>query len=853
MFGSSKQIFVASNAIPLIEDIPNTLTNSIFKSVVQARDMPLGMIDDLNNGINLSMRRFLQYGERKYIHGLPNVYLEFEGLDAVAVKQVLEQIEGKPVTIKELDLTQLSLEGNLNMHLYSELGLRADNSFINLPPVVQTQINNLTSSTSSGNNGLATEIKNQLDSSSSTTSNITETDAEGNETVIGTVTTTTTVTNTVTFISSSFDSNAITANSHFISAVDNTPTVSPLSGWADNFYIDSRFAQTNHAITINYAITIPNVTSQFSIYEVTTTTTDSTIDGSSTSTSNRTYDYTDNRNITKNEQTTYTLIKPIESSFSKYRVTYEVEESGTVINKYWEYDPRTNIYPSLSFNSTVPTEKEVYPIGRIRYNNQNVDRDGNRESEEYKTTKGLMKAIGLELDELTTSLNENPDINDIDHVYILSGINLHTTTKIGKRYLVEFFKLLAERTPSAKSEFDTWLQDYSDSLQGNYLIGWGNTPAPVNNGATSFVISDNGLRVSILFRYIQVTTHTGEYKPDAKRGEVDAEDVMNMHVINYTDSEGRSKSKRIDLSKRVFKHQVSATEYEIIEVVGPQHTNNVYSYKSVITGIQESQKEDDNNFWIPLYIPAVKKLNIIEKDKLYHEAYTMVVNSYEVVKVKWYQSSFFSFILTAIAIYFAAPYLSATLGGLTAAAQAGMQAFLAAVVPIIFKSIAMQIVMELATKVLGEEFALVIAVAMVAMGMAKIDSINQFQIPFADQFLAMGSSLIKSVTTSIQQEIAAIGQAMTEFGEEAKEKMDELNALNKELNGMLAIDPYSFIGLEPLIISGESSSDYINRSLSAPRSGELSIQAVSKFVDIMLQLPEFKDSVEDVEEPEYVT
>ena len=150
---------------------------------------------------------------------------------------------------------------------------------------------------------------------------------------------------------------------------------------------------------------------------------------------------------------------------------------------------------------------------------------------------------------------------------------------------------------------------------------------------------------------------------------------------------------------------------------------------------------------------------------------------------------------------------------------------------------------------------MLMALAFAAYGMMKGAKLGNtfFDIPKADLFMQASTSLIQGVQSNIQDEFENLVDSANRFAEDMQNKVDELEAINKELDPSNIINPNMFLGsMQPYTRWGESPDDYFNRTVHTGNPGAASIEAVSNYIDIMLKLPEIEDTIVVDEETKYV-
>lgn len=988
MFKSEKITYVSSQAVFLLEDAPNTLGNSVFTSVYQTRDIPLGMIDDLVNGINLSMSRVKYIGKKKFPSGLPTSKLIGLRANHAELSTVIGNEIGKTVTVYESNIGAIDIEKKLQLYLYNDLEFNPfTEEFNSFDPLIGATINsikatpweyvnasyiaslqninspftlrginlvhvgdvtddqiteksvrlsnledlttysyrfnfetsvveksisqfhfkinyvvnitfyvqvlywlnlnkysdNTSGSFGTNNEGSVTRVIDQgygdtnenwthLNSTvynhyytrteTRTAINETTVDEETDEsttTRVGTKTVVTAntqiITNTINLVK---DSSCSTSNRVEYLLTNSDPDIPNASS----------LSITNQTSTLGYDSNNDPITTLYEYTSYSDNGEPPTITETTTVNAGHNLHTTSinglGMTIRKDEVITYTQEITDSVEFKSldlvdprkhYIANYSYDDDGVTQYRIWTH-PFDVPVAGLSQNNVNFVEDTFYPIVPIRLKNQFLSDYGS--ADEIKYTKQILKNYGIDLEELESNLGDNPDIADIDRAYIWSGVDISTQSREGKLYVYHFFEKLVEKSIYSKADFDTWYTEFShyrSNMGGDsgYDIMWVNSTLPsLTKQAVSIV--DSLFNIEIEFLYAEKTIITGEYELGIKPKSVKIRTIDSGYTYTNSGILGGLAgafdfSQELEILYQMPLEADNVPKYVKIIIGGLGHRNTIKDGKAVLTPVSAFNDEEEHNFILPMVEILAKNMNIVERDKLYYESLVMIVNSYERHTVKWYQSAFFRMVIMFVGIVLAQPQLTALGASLAAAASA--LAVLKIIVPIIFKSVLLNQVMKLAVKVLGEDVALLIAVVAMLMSLGNSKGLLSFELPFADNILLMGSSLMSAVNSSIQKDLADLNKAMTAFSESATEKMDALDEINKELNRALDLDPYVFIGLEPLYITGESSSDYINRSFSVLKAGEISIEVVSKFVDIMLQLPEFKDSVDDTEEPEY--
>ena len=372
------------------------------------------------------------------------------------------------------------------------------------------------------------------------------------------------------------------------------------------------------------------------------------------------------------------------------------------------------------------------------------------------------------LSSLIESLKDNPSIKDIDFAHIVFGVSLNTPTKYGKQYMFKFLEKLQVsigNTAEASEEYFAALAEWKDYYnkvklwEDTYGSGWGGDsqgpPPPYEvpkklpalpkkrfvhesyNPALHF-------RQVYEYSFIKTASGIGRQVVDGKPAKIDSlwwviedgdKDVPLANYKDQTKKGGILQSSILRASGQTIKlyWQVSSREWKSISITDFVHTNFVYNGATVVTtGAMALVDEDESPFIIPTDMDVFKKLGIVDGSEMTVCTAYMVLNSYVIVKKKWYQSGIFQVILVIVVIvvsYFFPPAGGAAGGILgtnvavgTAIVGAGTSAFVIYMVGAVANAIAGMILANILTKVatgiLGNSFlgTIFATVAVIVMG-----------------------------------------------------------------------------------------------------------------------------------------
>jgi hypothetical protein len=328
---------------------------------------------------------------------------------------------------------------------------------------------------------------------------------------------------------------------------------------------------------------------------------------------------------------------------------YYPKDSGGSIDpnspKYWYYDMSSGLYPTLEQPGASDLTDYMMPVVPLRYNNQDLCRPEVQDTPLYKTSKRMMNKIAVDIDEVAAALNSNSAIGDMDHAYIMFGINLQTTRNESIKYLTEFFDFLHDNSAVTQVDFNTAMSEGKILPENVYKFSKFTNPASGTNytmGDSTIVNSDNevsleenGLDVYLKYNWIESSLVNGSIgtvgtaTKELKTYEGD--------VVFWGTTASRNNTEII------LKLQVSANVYKQVIVSGARIINNVYGkqYAIVTTVDKVINSADEDNFIIPMHYGVSRRLPLINRNALYLEAIHCIVQSIHFQEVKWYQKGIF--------------------------------------------------------------------------------------------------------------------------------------------------------------------------------------------------------------------
>ena len=502
-------------------------------------------------------------------------------------------------------------------------------------------------------------------------------------------------------------------------------------------------------------------------------------------------------------------------------VKYSIPEQ----TKYWMYKIGAGTYPSLDSLYNVPpdTSGTFFPFIFFRHNKAKLNEDGFGEG--YRDNKKMCSIMKLDYDSILDGIHSNPDIDDVTQAVMTFAVPPNPSSQIEKRYLFDFFseQFLYQDQP-IKDSYSPDVFNLNNKLSGN------NTTLTTKH---VIVIQDQLFKMSLGFNQIYKKIKAGVIGP---KGHYTSSYGTVNEAVKVEDETGNTITQSYPVRVYTYRSQISARYYQEVEVRG-------LATEYHISGNYTTLGDDADDI---LLVPVDRSISQIytmgDREELYSRALHFVFNSMVVVKVKWYQSGFFKFLITAVMLVIAAYTFGATaLGQSLLAYSIGMTTFQAVVLTAItglFSAIAAYYAVQVFVKAVGPEIALLIAVVAALAGMYLAFNTGSIAgAPWAQDLLKLSNGLSSQTGNAIQDELTNLIEVQSEFSKQMEAQMKLLETAQDLLEPSQLLHPFT--------IFGESPTDFYNRTVHSGNIGIMAISSITSYVDISLTLPKFSETVGD--------
>jgi hypothetical protein len=474
------------------------------------------------------------------------------------------------------------------------------------------------------------------------------------------------------------------------------------------------------------------------------------------------------------------------------------------------------------------SSSQYFPFIPIRVGNRFIEDETYREA----NTRAIRRSTNSNYDKVEKQVADTPSLKDIDNAYMMFGVSLNTKEPAAVKYIFKFFDSILNQGAggtAALTDWEirwaaanesrlvwiNWKQAQSDSA--NPLFG---TPEPAQllyptppTNSLNLYSSKFGFNITVEWTGISRIKGNGLAKPDAKRGDcwTTLGGTKDYNELLYTSGivgERPSTSGFITIT-----WQLTDTEYESIGVWGLYHTNIVYKGKGVGVRVDDAMRDtDESAFLIPLNDAIYRSLSLTVATQMSTSMAYMVFNCYDVVKQKWYQTSWFKIVLIIIIIVITVVTMgggagSAGLLGPSAAVgtSLGFSGTVAIIVGTVANAIAAMVLSQIITMgakaLFGEKVgAIVGAIASVIAVSVGTSMANGGTAMVGLENLASTENLLRLTVAAGQgiagfmkaatAEVAADTQKLLNAYEEESSKIDKLYEQNIGY-GITFIDPLS--------------------------------------------------------------
>lgn len=556
----------------------------------------------------------------------------------------------------------------------------------------------------------------------------------------------------------------------------------------------------------------------------------------------------------------------------------------------WLYKLGSGIPELDGLQNLLENYGSFYPIIPIRYKNSFVHDRSGWEDEVAQIKKAVRKGTdGGSYNKLVDKISESGNTGDMDHIYLVYGVSLNVIDQAARKYIYQFMKrLMIDHNSSSKgavflAQYNAYMEAFEEWLEWRRTVNtregaYGPEPEvppfPKAPRASIRIASKGqdgtkGIDYDIRIHWSFIIEHegTGKAKPSAKTDEIWLE-RKGSYTEPYNPYTGDGLDNRLgpiwfkgyqllNTERIHIYHQYEENKYRYLEVVGLIHQNRVYKGESVyITGHQALLDEDESGFIIPLHDATFRQTPLVDATQMGTACIFLVINSYEVVKQKWYESSFFKIVVVVAVVVVSAIFSGGAGVGLLGSHMAvgmamGMSGVAASMVGAIANALAAMLLTTVISKftenlgAIGPVVAAVISMAITA-SVANFHATGSFGFDFgqlmrADNILKLADAAGRGYQAYVEEAIQDMQSELQDLQSEAKsitQQIQELmyGHLNRE--NAVPIDPMMYV-TDSTNLFQESRDSFLARTLmTGPDVAQMSFDLLNDFAKLNLTLPD---------------
>lgn len=504
-------------------------------------------------------------------------------------------------------------------------------------------------------------------------------------------------------------------------------------------------------------------------------------------------------------------------------------------------------------------------------------------------SRAYKRAHDQTLDDLQEKIKDNDDLEDVNNVFQVFGVEANSRDKNARRYIYEFLRHLKSLQSFSQEQFDAWIASLKEQKrilkkEEEWLKGQEdifhplfNTPRPAQTKAAQIMapspsrstlvldsehpnLTSVRYRVSLEWAHIQEYEKTGLGKRDAKVGDfwwthrtvTDAGARLRQQKGLFN---GKLESGNISVSTLYWQYEKG--KFRQIDVFGMTHRQIVVDNKAEVTrlrdAIEAAGSDEEEGFIFPLHQGTLLKIPMTVRNQLAVENRILVFNAYKRVKKRWYQRGIFR-VLLFVAVIVVSAFLFPAAGGLLGAnmaigASLGLSGTAAVIAGAVANALASMVLTNMislgASSLFGEEMGALLGSVIGFMTLSAIGSLtsgasfNLVNLLNPQNLLGLADAVLRGISDWANTRMGNIQNEMVRVGEEYKEENDLIRKQMMDMFGdsIALIDPLILTqSLGHTVSNGEDIQTFFDRTIGLPTGIiELQMAAIEDFADAMLE------------------
>ena len=521
---------------------------------------------------------------------------------------------------------------------------------------------------------------------------------------------------------------------------------------------------------------------------------------------------------------------------------------GITIKNYIRYTDSTYIHgapePELYSEAMLtgakvggPLDMEFLAIAPIKVNGEYVNREDNTDSDEYKTTKSLLKKVGIRFNDLSNRIQDNPDDASVDDSFFMFSMDAYTTIEPSIEYLQKFFARMAEISPIDQNAFEA----------SKLPPGTGPNPDPLRN-----VLRINEAEFSTIIAYDYCTTETVPgFLPEGVKA-LSVFEFNGYEDIVFENAEG-SETDTYRIFNTVVTYKVFNEEDQTVSsssVYGLSHEEGITAGGTFTRTTQKHLLEEfvglestdlkggTSGIHMPIATEFIKELTPLRRAHALTDGMMVLIYSATVVELEWYQQGIVKAIIIVIASWVAGLAVGRFAAALSSAVAAKGGVTIGLILTTIAQIVGANFIIDLILKKVDGPLRILLAIAALA-AIQRIPgglfSISTATMPTADLLLELATEAVYAGNADVKREMRDLQEKYETYEEEVDLMLQELKDMEEpEIDRQLALIVAQST-YENYNVSPES---YFDLALMSSESIQMSYDIVQDYVKNNLELPE---------------
>lgn len=484
--------------------------------------------------------------------------------------------------------------------------------------------------------------------------------------------------------------------------------------------------------------------------------------------------------------------------------------------EYFTYRTGTNLIAKLEEVVESVEKTGIYPprlYARMRGTNYVKYSE---DTAEYKAMTKFGKLLGIKWKDWVEEVHENMSgLEYVREIFLTFGVEANSKNKLNHQYLYHYFDAAYRGLPNVSAKGFT--------VKGKFINKVVSVPASARQGVTVY-LKDSLHTSGISFAAVDKQTIKGTIT-----------DVGN-YIFKYTNG------------AHTYYYQETENTYIAVSVYNLQSVDRMdNNYSFTPSGTSE-------DLIIPLDLAITANLTSIELEKLYSMAMQLVVNTYQKVKEKWYQTGVFKFVMFVVAVVitvFFPPAGVAALSAMAVVVGIGMAIAVSVVIRLLQKLV---IALGLNSTIFQVIMIILAVVAAVYGGYLGYTNTTGMAGMTASNVMLASNAAFAMANAGNQ---AALIKAMNQYQQSVLDLQARDESLKDKIEalGLLQVPtPEIMIYLPPVSLDirlGEEPEDYYEKSIHNVNVGTYVYDYIESYVDINTLLPDLNQLSINLENARY--